>query len=342
MGRPPPLTLAQVLRQPGASNNPFTEPSTSTSWKDSLRRGVRRVLKPQHNKHLKRPTSPVIKAVFETTELLEAILLQLPLESVVGMRTLLLSQRVNPNFRDTIKDSVVLQRALFFEPEPAPVRQQVTNQDSQANLDESVPATSNTTLRINPLLLAEVEDGSRWATWPAASLRVAGRKWSICITSHSSSQDEPFVFHMRTHSRRGCARAMRSALLRDSWPRMLLTQPQTTIPTISYCFHKQTTIGIVPYCYRTSSSAEKMQCRSREGGTAKIGNVVLSFRDGCSVWSTKWSEDQDQVLQILLMLATSERTIPAFAAIGYCEWNLAEEQLCTALPCSNHPLVAKK
>ncbi|KAK3649192.1 hypothetical protein LTR56_007032 [Elasticomyces elasticus] len=95
MSRPPPLTLAQVLRQPGASDNPFTEPSTSTAWKDSLRRGVMRLLKPQHNKKLKRPTSPIIKAVFETTELLEAILLQLPLDDVVGMRTLLLSQRVN-------------------------------------------------------------------------------------------------------------------------------------------------------------------------------------------------------------------------------------------------------
>ncbi|KAK4954159.1 hypothetical protein LTR10_007587 [Elasticomyces elasticus] len=296
MGRPPPLTLAQVLRQTGAPNNPFTEPSTSTPWKDRIRRGVTRLLKPQHNKKLRHPTSPIVKAVFETTELLEAILLQLPLDGVVGMRTLLLSQRVNRTFRDTIKDSVVLQRALFFEPEPAPMRQQVTgkpNQSSQANLDESVPAISDPTLRINPLLLAEVEDGSRWASWPAASLRVAGRKWSICIASHSSSPDEPFVFHLRTHSRRGCATAMRSALLRDTWPRMLLTQPQTTISTISSCFHKQTTIWIVQYWYRTSSSAEKIRHRIFEGEMAKIGNVMLSFRDDCVMWSTKWPEDQE-------------------------------------------------
>ncbi|KAK5746190.1 hypothetical protein LTR17_000924 [Elasticomyces elasticus] len=208
-----------------------------------------RMLKPQHNKKLKRPTSPSIKAVFETTELLESILLQLPLDDVVGMRTLLLSQRVNRLFRDTIKDSVVLQRALFFEPEPAPVRQQVTgrpSQDSQLVLDESVPAASDTTLRINPFL--------------AEGLPVASGRWEFCITSNSSSPDERFVFRMRTHSVRRCARAMRSALLRDSWPHW---------------------------------SISKMQHRILEGETAKIGNVILSFREHCAMCSMDQLEDDE-------------------------------------------------
>ncbi|KAK4611646.1 hypothetical protein CLAFUW4_12938 [Fulvia fulva] len=46
--------------------------------------------------------------VFAIPELFEAILLQLPLPD------LLLSQSVNITFRDTIKGSVRLQRALFF------------------------------------------------------------------------------------------------------------------------------------------------------------------------------------------------------------------------------------
>lgn len=51
---------------------------------------------------------PSVKKVFGTTELLEAIL------SEVDMRTLLLSQRTCEDFRNTIDGSVKLQRALYF------------------------------------------------------------------------------------------------------------------------------------------------------------------------------------------------------------------------------------
>jgi hypothetical protein len=49
-------------------------------------------------------------AVFGTAELFEQILLQ------VDMKTLLLSQRVNTQWRDTITDSPALQKKLFFKP----------------------------------------------------------------------------------------------------------------------------------------------------------------------------------------------------------------------------------
>lgn len=49
--------------------------------------------------------------VFDTPELLELILLGFD-----DMKTLLLSQRVHTTSRDTIKSSVKLQRALWFQP----------------------------------------------------------------------------------------------------------------------------------------------------------------------------------------------------------------------------------
>ena len=56
--------------------------------------------------------------VFEVTEILESIMLEVP------MRDLLLSKRVSRQFQQNIVGSVNLQRALFFEPAPATVEGQ--------------------------------------------------------------------------------------------------------------------------------------------------------------------------------------------------------------------------
>jgi len=56
------------------------------------------------------PADDSVVAVFGTVELLESILLRL------NMKTLLLSQRVDRTFRDTIANSTKLQKALSFEP----------------------------------------------------------------------------------------------------------------------------------------------------------------------------------------------------------------------------------
>jgi len=50
-----------------------------------------------------------VAAVFETPELLEAIMLEL------DMRTLILSHRVSQAFRATVASSIKLQRKLFFK-----------------------------------------------------------------------------------------------------------------------------------------------------------------------------------------------------------------------------------
>ncbi|KAK4954158.1 hypothetical protein LTR10_007586 [Elasticomyces elasticus] len=52
--------------------------------------------------------------VFGTTELLETILLSLDTQNCNGLRTLLLSQRVNQVFSATIAGSPRIQEALFF------------------------------------------------------------------------------------------------------------------------------------------------------------------------------------------------------------------------------------
>ncbi|KAK5136528.1 hypothetical protein LTR08_002872 [Meristemomyces frigidus] len=57
------------------------------------------------------PSEPAVSRLLATTELLEAVLLQLP------MRDLLLAQGVSKRFEEVIAGSPI-QRALFFEPEP--------------------------------------------------------------------------------------------------------------------------------------------------------------------------------------------------------------------------------
>ncbi|KXT01685.1 hypothetical protein AC578_2748 [Pseudocercospora eumusae] len=52
-------------------------------------------------------------AVFDTAELLEAIILELP---VLDM---LVYQRVSKNWRDGVQNSIVIKRALFLAPEDA-------------------------------------------------------------------------------------------------------------------------------------------------------------------------------------------------------------------------------
>lgn len=55
---------------------------------------------------------PAAEAFFSTPELLETMLLELP------MQDLLLAQRVCLRFKGTIDGSIKIRRALFFEPEP--------------------------------------------------------------------------------------------------------------------------------------------------------------------------------------------------------------------------------
>lgn len=58
------------------------------------------------------------EAVLKTTELLEGILHNLDID-ILGMRTLLLSQRVNHTFNATTSGSPKLQQFLFFTPTPS-------------------------------------------------------------------------------------------------------------------------------------------------------------------------------------------------------------------------------
>lgn len=94
------------------------------------------------------PFSPTyhqsVRLVFNTTELLELILLELDLQ------TLLLSQAVNHMFHSTILASVRLRQKLWFDPDPT-----LTAETATAGI---TPAPSEPLL--NPLLQAIVTKGS--------------------------------------------------------------------------------------------------------------------------------------------------------------------------------------
>ena len=89
-----------------------------------------------------------LEVVFATFELLEAILFDLPI------RTLLLSQRVAKQWKCTIERSTKLQQALFFKPipgDPIPFTQDPTLQTKDSHRREVVDNT-NKCLQ-NPLLM---------------------------------------------------------------------------------------------------------------------------------------------------------------------------------------------
>lgn len=100
-------------KKPAKSTTCKSKPKKHTL--DSVRADVRKL-----RRNAKRGSSSITTrsaarknsayAVFYTTEILELILLNLP------MRDLLLSQRVTPKWRNVIKANKKLQQTLFFEP----------------------------------------------------------------------------------------------------------------------------------------------------------------------------------------------------------------------------------
>ncbi|KAK4545439.1 hypothetical protein LTR36_002789 [Oleoguttula mirabilis] len=100
--------------------------------------------------------------VYDTTELLESILLYLPLHDS------LLAQRVGGKFRDLVRTSHNCRKALFLEPLKLPTAAEVAataSQDRSPSLPgqqpmamrEAVPAGLPTAIPINPLLNKLVE-----------------------------------------------------------------------------------------------------------------------------------------------------------------------------------------
>lgn len=83
--------------------------------------------------------SDAAQKLFNTTELLESILLE-----VDDVGTLLLSQRVDRNFKAVIGGSSRLQRALFFQQVPAHKRQHSAFQEQDDLIERSKSRTLDT------------------------------------------------------------------------------------------------------------------------------------------------------------------------------------------------------
>jgi hypothetical protein len=77
------------------------------------------------------PTEAVRSAVFGTTELFEQILLQ------VDMKTLLLSQRVDSQWRDFITDSPALQKKSCFSSPPHSEKWRISHNQTNTTADYS-------------------------------------------------------------------------------------------------------------------------------------------------------------------------------------------------------------
>lgn len=168
------------------------------------------------------PGSKALAAVIATTELLEHILLDLP------MRDLLLAQRINKRFKHLIDDSIAIQRALYFTPSLA------TTADGEA----VVPI-------INPLL----QNQMRVASAPVISTIFGFVRRplifsvdAVIVSYDTSDPGKPPTFEAaisitdfcrHTHpSIVGVSEATK-CFPQGSWRRMLATQPPCALDSYS-------------------------------------------------------------------------------------------------------------
>jgi hypothetical protein len=148
------------------------------------------------------PAHDPVKLVFNTTELLELILMALDDD----MRTLLLSQRVNHRFHQTIMTSPSIRQQLWFDPSPGLTT--TTTNTKTTSKDEPI---------LNPLLQNVVTKGhhshirfveleySSLDFYPALSRKLKpSSPPTVCIAMAPKARMAPWT---------------------GSWKRMLLVQP---------------------------------------------------------------------------------------------------------------------
>lgn len=182
--------------------------------------------------------------VLSTPELLEAILLHLP------MQDLLLSQRVNKKFKGVIDGSIHLQRALFFEPIP----------QTGQNLDPV----------INPLFAGGKPDLGWAIPWDARQLIDSRLSAAFDMISLGDGSNREWLEMQPNLSLVFClernfwlelssSKAMREYEQRpaeESWRRMLVQQTMTKQKTVMvlefertkrwwYCIEEPSKTGVV-------------------------------------------------------------------------------------------------
>ena len=135
------------------------------------------------------PTDSAVHTVFHCPELLETLLLNL------DMRTLLHTQRVSRQFKATITGSLKLQRALWFLPDP------------------NIFANDKFQVVGNPMIMEQDESNFPWATFDVNSClrRIIPVLW--LDTQYGVNFNEVWIVPPATTARPG------------SWRSMLLAQP---------------------------------------------------------------------------------------------------------------------
>ncbi|KAK3627432.1 hypothetical protein LTR56_019233 [Elasticomyces elasticus] len=120
--------------------------------------------------------------VFGIAELLEAILLP------VDMKTLLLSQRVNTTFRDTISTSPALLESLYFRQTQAPLSSGYRDPDSIRKL-------------VNTLLVRRTDRAWEWGDLPSCVDAVTGAK-ILCRVHNVNKSGHGRRLHFMVRERR--------------------------------------------------------------------------------------------------------------------------------------------
>ncbi|KAK5720640.1 hypothetical protein LTR15_006600 [Elasticomyces elasticus] len=179
---------------------------------------------PTHHHHTSLSIMALI--VFETPELLEAILLDLGAQDREGLKTLLLSQRVCKTFEATIKDSSKLQETLFFK---------------QEQMRDVPPDAGFQHLRLNALLfdhgyMSEAElDKFRPKFGPGKSVfqpDEGSYSVSVCSTHDYSrprlSLRDHINLEVRLHRQNGDPIMPFETV--NSWQKMLLVQSSQALP----------------------------------------------------------------------------------------------------------------
>lgn len=161
-------------------------------------------------------------SVLNTTELLEHILLQLP------MRDLLLAQHISHRFQNLITSSIHLQRALYFVAAPAETRE-----------------GSKVFPVINPLLQRRCTTTSTpcvFSEWRDTPIIFSVD--AVCATYSTTSRNTPPVykasltllgFHDNAELALNGVSEQTKCYANGSWRRMFATQPLCAISSYTWC-----------------------------------------------------------------------------------------------------------
>ena len=211
-------------------------------------------------KRHRKEMGPACARVLATTELLEAVLLQLP------MCDLLFAQGVSKRFDEVIAGSLAIQRALFFEPEAV---------DESVAGEKPVPRLTNQLLTLHSLL-------------KTSNVAVVTNKNGEAFAFGTYNWAPPHILWMhnidRTDEVRGQSERRRRCFPTGSWRRMFFTQLPGPVKVKKYDEHRVEETSILtakrlgelwqPHCYGSG------ECFTGTATMNRHGNPRVGFDSG--------------------------------------------------------------